>query len=100
MEKHLKSKPTVFGTIVRIVITIFSFLAFTSTAILAFLYFANGLTYLYHSTKVILHIFFCCAIIFVAFNILGAFIVLMFRKDFNEFWIISEKVEFSQISES
>ena len=28
------------------------------------------------------------------------FIVLMFKKDFNEFWIISEKAEFSQICES
>ena len=24
------------------------------------------------------------------------FIVLMFKRDFNEFWIISEKVEFSK----
>ena len=28
------------------------------------------------------------------------FIVIMFKKNFNEFWIISEKVDFSQISES
>lgn len=28
------------------------------------------------------------------------FIVIMFKKIFNEFWIISEKVDFSQISES